>query len=73
MKSAISIPDELFHRAEDAARRLHVSRNELYSRAIAEFLNSRQDKAITDRLNEVYSQQTAKVDSGLHRAQLRNN
>jgi metal-responsive CopG/Arc/MetJ family transcriptional regulator len=50
MKTAISMPDDLFRRAEAAARRLRVSRSELYAKAIAEFLEGQQGKAITERL-----------------------
>jgi predicted transcriptional regulator len=71
MKTAVSLPDELFRVAEAAARRLRVSRSELYARAIAEFLKGQQENSITERLNDVYSGRAAKLDSGLHRAQLR--
>jgi hypothetical protein len=65
------MPDDLFRMAEAAARRLRVSRSELYARAIAEYLKLQQDNAITERLNDVYSRRPAKLDSGLHRAQLK--
>jgi predicted transcriptional regulator len=71
MKTAVSVPDDLFRLAEAAARRLRVSRSKLYATAIAEFLDRRQTGAVTERLNEVYSRRPAKVDSALHRAQLR--
>jgi metal-responsive CopG/Arc/MetJ family transcriptional regulator len=71
MKTAVSVPDELFRRAERAARNLRVSRSRLYATAISEFLSRRQAGAVTERLNEVYSRRAAKVDSALHRAQLR--
>ena len=71
MKTAVSLPDELFQMAEATARRLRVSRSELYARAIAEFLKGQQDNSITERLNQVYSRRTAKLDPGLHRAQLK--
>jgi len=71
MKTAVSLPDELFRMAEAAARRLRVSRSELYAKALAEFLKGQQGNSITERLNDVYSRRTAKVDSGLHRAQLK--
>jgi predicted transcriptional regulator len=71
MKTAVSVPDDLFRLAEAAARRLRVSRSQLYATAISEFLNRQQGNAITERLNEVYSGQPAKVDPGLHRAQLK--
>ena len=71
MKTAISIPDDLFRLAEAAARRLRVSRSKLYAIAISEFLDRRQTGAVIERLNEVYSRRPAKVASALHRAQLR--
>jgi len=71
MKTAISMPDDLFRLAEATARRLRVSRSELYSKAIAEFLKGQNGNAVTERLNEVYSRRPARVDSGLHRAQLK--
>jgi metal-responsive CopG/Arc/MetJ family transcriptional regulator len=70
VKTAVSLPDDLFQSAEAAARRLRVSRSELYAKAIAEFLKQQDDSAITERLNEVYSRQAAKLDPALHRAQL---
>lgn len=70
MKTAVSMPDELFNLAEAAARKLRVSRSELYAKAIAEYLERRQGDAITERLNEVYSACPAKLDPGLNRAQL---
>jgi metal-responsive CopG/Arc/MetJ family transcriptional regulator len=71
MKTAVSVPDDLFRLAEAAARRLQVSRSKLYATAISEFLNRQQRGAVTQRLNEVYSRQPAKVDSALRRAQIR--
>jgi antitoxin MazE6 len=71
MKTAVSTPDELFRRAEATARRLRVSRSELYARAIDEFLKVQDGDAVTERLNEVYSQNPAKLDPALHRAQLK--
>jgi metal-responsive CopG/Arc/MetJ family transcriptional regulator len=71
MKTAVSVPEDLFRLAEATARRLRVSRSELYAKAIAEFLNRQHGNAITERLNDVYSRRPAKVDSGLHRGQLK--
>ncbi|HYW42925.1 MAG TPA: hypothetical protein VE959_08715 [Bryobacteraceae bacterium] len=71
MKTAVSVPDDLFRQAEAAARRLRVSRSQLYATAISEFLDRQQANTITERLNQVYSRRTARVDAALHRAQLR--
>ena len=54
MKTAISIPDVEFEAAERLARRLGVSRSELYSRAIAEFVARHCESRVTERLNAVY-------------------
>lgn len=71
MKTAVSVPDDLFRQADAAARRLRISRSQLYATAVSEFLARQQDDAITERLNEVYSRQTAKVDPAMLRAQIR--
>ena len=71
MKTAVSVPDDLFRLAEAAARRLQVSRSKLYATALSEFLNRHQSNAVTERLNKVYSRRPAKVDSALHRTQLK--
>jgi len=71
MKTAVSLPDDVFRLAEATARRLRISRSELYAKALADYLKQQDVTRITERLNDVYSRQTAKVDSGLHHAQLR--
>lgn len=71
MKTAVSVPDDLFRQADAAARRLRISRSQLYATAVEEFLDRWQASAVTQRLNEVYSRRPAKVDGALHRAQLK--
>lgn len=55
MKTAISIPNELFGAAEQAAKRLGLSRSELYRKALHRFLSQHDDLAVTEALNEVYA------------------
>jgi len=71
VKTAVSLPDDIFRLADAAARRLRVSRSQLYATAISEFLNRQQGNAVTERLNEVYSRRPATVDRAFDRAQLR--
>ncbi len=71
MKTAVSVPDDLFRLAEVAARRLRVSRSKLYATAISEFLNRQQGGSVTQRLIHVDSRRPAKLDSAFDRAQLR--
>lgn len=53
MKTAVSLPDEVFTSAERLAKRLKLSRSELYSRALAEFLSRHSPDQITDSWNSV--------------------
>jgi metal-responsive CopG/Arc/MetJ family transcriptional regulator len=62
MKTAISVPDELFEKAELEARRLKMSRSELYSTALAKFLTRMSDDEITRKLNEVYGEEPSTMD-----------
>ena len=64
MKTAISIPAPVFEAAERLARRLGKSRSELYSAAIAYYLEQHRQDGVTERLNEVYGpqQDRAQVD-----------
>ena len=71
VKTAVSLPYDLFHQADATARRRGISRSELYAQALAEYLERRECRAITERLNAVYSRDSAKLDSALHRAQLK--
>ena len=53
MKIAISVPNEVFERAERLAKRLEVSRSELYSRALREYLARHSPDELTQALNRV--------------------
>jgi len=56
MKTAISIPDEVFEAAERAAKSLGVSRSELYATAVREYLERYRREDLTEKLNQVYGQ-----------------
>ena len=53
MKTAVSLPDELFAEAEEYGECHHVSRSALYARAIREYLTRHNDDAITAGINRV--------------------
>ena len=71
MKTAISLPDELFKSADALAARLGVSRSELYATAVAEYLAKHRDQDVTSRLNEVLAGAASGLDRKLRRAQAR--
>lgn len=53
MKTAISVPDRIFDEAEQLAERLEVSRSQLYTDAMVEYLTRHHPDTVTERLNEV--------------------
>ncbi len=52
MKTAVSLPNELYERAEQAAAQLGVNRSQLYARALTKYLQDVGPDPVTDRLNE---------------------
>ena len=71
MKTAISIPDKVFRSADALAKRLGVSRSELYSTAIAEYLSKHQGRHITARLDAVYSEEDSFLSPNLVQLQVK--
>ena len=63
MKTAISIPDHVFEEAEKVAQRLGMSRSELYANAVSEYVREHKGEKVTEKLNEVYQQESSKLDS----------
>ena len=54
MKTAISIPDAVFEEAESLARRRGMSRSELFTRAVAEYVKGERFVGVRERLDAVY-------------------
>ncbi len=52
MKTAVSIPDDVFEDAERLASRLRTSRSQLYARALAEFVARHDDDRVTSRMDQ---------------------
>jgi metal-responsive CopG/Arc/MetJ family transcriptional regulator len=71
MKTAISIPDPLFEAAEKAAKKLRMSRSQLYATALAEYLETHQAEAVTEALDRVYGEEQSALDSTLATLQYR--
>jgi len=51
MKTAVSVPGDVFGRADRLARRLKKSRSSLYSEALTEYLARHDPDQITEKLN----------------------
>ena len=69
MKTAISLPDELFAAADGLAERLGVSRSNLFATALAEFLAKHQSRRVTERLDTVYATESSALDPVVRKAQ----
>jgi metal-responsive CopG/Arc/MetJ family transcriptional regulator len=65
MKTAISIPDPLFEAAERFAQRLGLSRSELYTTALREYLQTHRENNITQQLDAVYTDECSTLDTNL--------
>lgn len=70
MKTAISIDDKLYYLAEETAQKLGLNRSRLFSLALQQFLESRQEETITQNLNKHYLSNKSEIEKDLHEAQI---
>ena len=71
MKTAISIPDPIFQAAENMAKRLGMSRSELFTVAMSKYMKENKYHNVTESLNKIYSQNTNNLDTELLSMQLK--
>ena len=69
MKTAVSIPDALFARADALAHRFQISRSELYARALEEFVEDQDEAAMRAALDDVYASESSALPPGALAAQ----
>ena len=65
MKTAISLPDDLFKLADEFAQTHGLSRSELYATALREYLDTHHDDRLVERINEA----CVNIDTGLSQEQ----
>ena len=65
MKTAVSIPDPLFHAAELLAKRLGMSRSELFSHALEAYLEAHQHDSVREALDAIYNRESSGLDETL--------
>ena len=63
MKTAISLPDAVFHAAERQAKRAQKSRSQLYADALSEYLCRHSPDEVTNAMNAVVDQLSAAPDA----------
>jgi len=59
MKTAVSIPDDLFRKADELAGRMGKSRSEVYRDALADYVSRRDPGAITRALDQIADELSA--------------
>jgi metal-responsive CopG/Arc/MetJ family transcriptional regulator len=55
MKTAISLSDTLFEKAEQTAYHMGIPRSRLFTIALEEYISKHNGEMITQKLNEVYA------------------
>jgi predicted transcriptional regulator len=68
MKTAISIPDEVYAGAERLARKLRKSRSQLYAEAVADYVARHDPEAVTEAMDRVCEEIGAQGDAALSAA-----
>ena len=71
MKTAISLPDDLFAAVDVLARKLGIPRSRLVAEALAEYVAKHRHARVTEQLDAVYTDETSSVDEPVRRAQRR--
>ncbi|AVQ10866.1 Ribbon-helix-helix domain protein [Leptospira santarosai] len=65
MKTAISIPDELFKTAEKTAKKLGIPRSQLFAKALEEFIRSHSKESVTEKLNKIYDNKSKETKTNI--------
>ncbi|MBN2319429.1 MAG: hypothetical protein JXR49_10150 [Acidobacteria bacterium] len=65
MKTAISIPDDIFMSADNLAKRLNVSRSELYTQAIRRYVVEFRHVGVKEKLDDVYASENSSIAPAL--------
>ncbi|GAH01446.1 unnamed protein product, partial [marine sediment metagenome] len=70
IKTAVSIKESLFKKAETLAKKLEISRSKLFAVALENFIRQQENRELLKKINEVYSQ-VFSPDEERHRKQIR--
>ena len=68
MKTAISLPDDVFEEADTLARRLKKSRSQVYREALREYLARHDPDEVTEAMNRVCAEVDTRPDPAVSAA-----
>jgi len=71
MKTAVSIKDKVFQEAEKYAKKAKISRSQLYSDAVEEYLAKRNEEDLIARINAVCDEVDTSLDPAIRAYQSR--
>lgn len=67
MKTAISIPDNLFFMLEEMTKRLNLSRSQFITHAVKDYIDKQKNHELLEILNKVYSETDTKKEVKLRK------
>lgn len=70
MKSDISIPNPVFHAAQNLAKKMGVSLSELYTAALNAYVAAHEKENITETLDQVYAEEPSMLEPELVKMQV---
>lgn len=62
MKTAISVPNDVFQLSDRLAKKLRISRSAVFAMGVRKLGEEFDDEEITSRLNDYYGKQRAELD-----------
>jgi len=64
VKTAISLPESLFNRAETVAHELQISRSQLVAKALDELIKRYERQALIEAINRAYEEDPPTTEEG---------
>jgi len=55
VKTAISLDETIFHEVDALARRMNISRSEVFARAAQDFVRRQQNRDMLEKINRAYA------------------
>ena len=68
MKTAVSIPDDIFARAESLAHRAKRSRSDVYARALSEYVARHAPDSVTEAMDKALDEVNEPADKFLSKS-----
>lgn len=65
VKTAVSMQEFLFKEADELARQMNISRSQLFTMAVKEFIQEYRNRQLLDRINKAYSDEPAPEEKKL--------